>query len=65
MSKTIRLSSFLMLLYTVNTAAHANSIVDKYTERIATEQNRIDLLDGTKNGLVVFSLTNFPAQGAP
>jgi hypothetical protein len=27
--------------------AHANSIVDNYTERIATEQHRIDLLDGT------------------
>jgi len=49
MSKTIRLSSFLMLLYTVNTVAHANSIVDKYTERIATEQHRIDLLDGTED----------------
>lgn len=49
MSKTIRLSSFLILLYTVNTVAHANSIVDKYTERIATEQHRIDLLDGTED----------------
>lgn len=49
MSKTIRLSSFLILLYTVNTLAHANSIVDKYTERIATEQHRIDLLDGTED----------------
>jgi hypothetical protein len=29
--------------------AHANSIVDKYTERIATEQHRIDLLDGTED----------------
>jgi hypothetical protein len=38
-----------MLLYTVNTVAHANSIVDKYTERIATEQHRIDLLDGTED----------------
>ena len=52
MSKTIRLSSFLILLYTVNTAAHANSIVDKYTERIATEQHRIDLLDGTEDRYV-------------
>lgn len=52
MSKTIRLSSFLMLLYTVNTTAHANSIVDKYTERIATEQHRIDLLDGTEDRYV-------------
>ncbi|MFT7230192.1 MAG: hypothetical protein ACI9GO_000656, partial [Bacteroidia bacterium] len=52
MSKTIRLSSFLMLLYTVNTTAHANSIVDKYTERIATEQHRIDILDGTEDRYV-------------
>jgi hypothetical protein len=41
-----------MLLYTVNTTAHANSIVDKYTERIATEQHRIDLLDGTEDRYV-------------
>lgn len=51
MNKTIRLASVLSILFLVNTLTLA-STVEKFTERIASEQRRIDLLDGSEDSYV-------------